>query len=69
MVAELGLRDKKRQANVGVMIRPHFVVALVILVSLALSLDPASAFGPKRYHDGETEDGDASWYGPSFQGK
>jgi rare lipoprotein A len=45
------------------------VVALVVLVSFALVAGPASAFGPKRYHDGETEKGEASWYGPSFQGK
>lgn len=41
----------------------------MVLVSLVLSLDPVSGFGPKRYHDGETEKGDASWYGPNFQGK
>ncbi len=51
------------------MIRLPFVLSLMVLVSLVLSLDPVSGFGPKRYHDGETEKGDASWYGPNFQGK
>jgi rare lipoprotein A (peptidoglycan hydrolase) len=67
--ADLGLPDKKRQANLRAMIRRPFVIALVILVSVAFSFDPTSGFGPKRYHDGETEKGEASWYGPNFQGK
>jgi rare lipoprotein A len=50
------------------MIRPRDAVVLLLLVGLMLSL-PVSAFGPKRYHEGETEKGDASWYGADFQGK
>ena len=51
------------------MIRPHRVVALAVVVSFVLGFDSVSGFGPKRYHDGDTEKGDASWYGPNFQGK
>ena len=45
------------------MVRPHFFIALTVLAGLVLSLSSASAFGPKRYHDGETQRGLASWYG------
>jgi rare lipoprotein A len=51
------------------MIRPQWVVALVILAGFFLSVDSVSGFGPKRYHDGDTEKGEASWYGGDFQGK
>jgi len=51
------------------MIRPQLVVALAVVAGLFLSLDPASGFGPKRYHEGEVEKGEASWYGPDFDGK
>lgn len=50
------------------MIRPRVLFVAVILAGL-LFVPPVSAFGPKRYHDGETEKGQASWYGPDFQGK
>jgi rare lipoprotein A len=46
--------------------RCFFVFAM--LASLILSFFPASAMGPKRYHDGETQRGLASWYGPEQQG-
>jgi len=49
---------------------PHSRSILAALLAVfALSLTPAFAFGPKRYHEGETERGDASWYGLDFQGK
>jgi rare lipoprotein A len=51
------------------MIRPQMAVALLVLAAFAVGLAPTSAFGPKRYHEGETEKGDASWYGADFQGK
>ena len=35
----------------------------IVLAGLVLSLSPASAMGPKRYHQGETQRGYASWYG------
>jgi rare lipoprotein A len=50
------------------MVRPNFFVTLTMLAGLILSLSPASAFGPKRYHEGETQRGLASWYGPEQQG-
>ena len=51
------------------MLRPTPLLVLAIVAGLFLGLSTASAFGPKRYHEGETERGDASWYGPDFQGK
>jgi len=51
------------------MTRLRFIAALAVFAGLSLSLSPLSAFGPKRYHEGETEKGDASWYGAGFQGK
>jgi len=51
------------------MARLRFIAALVVFAGLFLSLSPVFAFGPKRYHEGETEKGDASWYGAGFQGK
>jgi len=51
------------------MIRFRCVAAFVVLVGFLLGLWPVSAFGPKRYHEGETQKGDASWYGADFQGK
>jgi rare lipoprotein A len=48
--------------------RHRFTFAFAVLVSLILSFSPASAFGPKRYHDGETQRGLASWYGSEHQG-
>jgi rare lipoprotein A len=51
------------------MFRPLLLLAVVILALLVSGFVSVSAFGPKRYHDGETEKGDASWYGPNFQGK
>ena len=50
---------------------PRSSLLLVLLMAASLVFGPctASAFGPKRYHEGETERGDASWYGPDFQGK
>ena len=58
-----------RVVNVMRMIRPRGVVILLVLLGLMLGLSPVGAFGPKRYHEGETEKGDASWYGADFQGK
>jgi rare lipoprotein A len=51
------------------MIRSRVAVVLLLLAGLLLGLSPVGAFGPKRYHEGETEKGDASWYGADFQGK
>jgi len=51
------------------MIRSHLALVALVLAGLVLSLSPIFAFGPKRYHDGETERGKASWYGSDFQGK
>jgi len=48
--------------------RHRFTFAFAVLVSLILSFSPAFAFGPKRYHDGETQRGLASWYGSEQQG-
>ncbi len=45
------------------MFRPHFFIALATSVALVLSLSPAFAMGPRRYHEGETQRGMASWYG------
>jgi rare lipoprotein A len=50
------------------MIRFVLIVALTFL-ALILPPDPASAFGPRRYHEYDTEKGLASWYGSDFQGK
>lgn len=50
------------------MIRPYLFVALIALSDFGLSFFPASAMGPKRYHDGETQRGLASWYGSEQQG-
>jgi rare lipoprotein A len=50
------------------MARPHLFIALTALASFVLSFSPASAMGPKRYHDGETQRGLASWYGFEQQG-
>jgi len=51
------------------MMRFPLAVALVICAIFTLSLAPVSGFGPKRYHDGQVEKGEASWYGPNFDGK
>jgi len=51
------------------MIRPSPAIALVLCAAFLLSLAPVSGFGPKRYHDGQVEKGEASWYGPDFDGK
>jgi len=51
------------------MSRPFLLLVLTIVAGLILGFTTASALGPKRYHEGETERGDASWYGPDFQGK
>jgi rare lipoprotein A len=48
--------------------RHRFIFGFAVLVSLILSFSPAFAFGPKRYHDGETQRGLASWYGAEHQG-
>jgi rare lipoprotein A len=45
------------------MIRSHCIVALTALIGLVLTLNLTSAMGPKRYHEGETQRGLASWYG------
>jgi len=42
--------------------------ACLIFALIALSLVPVSAMGPKRYHQGETQSGMASWYGAEQQG-
>jgi len=42
--------------------RRRFAVSAAVL-SLLFSLNTADAFGPKRYHEGETQRGLASWYG------
>jgi len=39
---------------------PLFVL---VLLGIFIFPHPAFAFGPKRYHGGETERGKASWYG------
>jgi rare lipoprotein A len=41
----------------------HSFLVSGLLISLVLSLAPAFAMGPKRYHEGETQRGLASWYG------
>jgi rare lipoprotein A len=64
-----GLARRVPRVKVVAMIRPQTAIALALMLGLALSLSPALAFGPKRYHEGETEKGDASWYGADFQGK
>jgi rare lipoprotein A len=51
------------------MVRSHVFIALTVLAGLVLSFSPASAMGPKRYHDGETQRGLASWYGSEQQGR
>jgi rare lipoprotein A len=45
--------------------RHRFTFAVIALI---FSLNAAQAFGPKRYHEGETQRGLASWYGPEQQG-
>jgi rare lipoprotein A len=35
----------------------------LVLLTIILLPQPAAAMGPKRYHDGETQRGMASWYG------
>lgn len=64
---QLAQRASSRQSHT--MLRPTPLLVLAIVAGLFLGLSTASAFGPKRYHEGETERGDASWYGPDFQGK
>jgi peptidoglycan lytic transglycosylase len=49
--------------------RHRFTFAFAVLAGLILSFSSASAFGPKRYHDGETQRGLASWYGAEHQGE
>jgi rare lipoprotein A len=50
------------------MVRSPFFVALAAWTGLVLSFSPASAMGPKRYHEGETQRGLASWYGREHEG-
>lgn len=38
-------------------------IVLVLAGALVLSQSPAFGMGPKRYHEGETQRGMASWYG------
>ena len=45
--------------------RSRFTFAVLALI---FSLNAAQAFGPKRYHEGETQRGLASWYGADEQG-
>jgi len=51
------------------MARPSLLLVLAVAACLILGLSTASAYGPKRYHAGETERGDASWCGSECQGK
>jgi rare lipoprotein A len=51
------------------MVCSRLSLVAIVLAGLALSLFPVSAFGPKRYHNGETERGRASWYGSDFEGR
>jgi rare lipoprotein A len=51
------------------MLRSRFFVAPALLAGLVLGFAPASAMGPKRYHEGETQRGLASWYGSEQQGR
>lgn len=51
------------------MVQPSLVLVLAMGACFSLGFSTGSAFGPKRYHGGETERGDASWYGPDCQGK
>jgi peptidoglycan lytic transglycosylase len=45
------------------MVRLNTFCVAALLASFVLSLSPASAMGPKRFHEGETQRGLASWYG------
>jgi rare lipoprotein A len=51
------------------MARPSLLLVLAVAACLILGLSTASASGPKRYHAGETERGDASWCGSECQGQ
>ncbi|MCE0522909.1 MAG: septal ring lytic transglycosylase RlpA family protein [Methylacidiphilales bacterium] len=50
------------------MLRFRFLIVLTALAGLVLSFSPAYAMGPKRYHEGETQRGLASWYGSEQRG-
>jgi rare lipoprotein A len=41
----------------------RLLIVLSILLSLVYCIDTAHAMGPKRYKQGETQNGLASWYG------
>jgi rare lipoprotein A len=45
------------------MLRFHALIALAAVTGFVLSSSSAPAMGPRRYHEGETQRGMASWYG------
>jgi rare lipoprotein A len=45
------------------MVRLNSFLVAALVAGFVLSLSPASAMGPKRFHPGETQRGMASWYG------
>jgi rare lipoprotein A len=45
------------------MVRFRAFVVLALAAGFVLNLSPVLAMGPKRYHEGETQHGLASWYG------
>jgi rare lipoprotein A len=59
----LGLPVEATRAKIGSMPRFRSFLISGLLVGLVLSLSPAFAMGPRRYHEGEKQRGLASWYG------
>jgi rare lipoprotein A len=51
------------------MARHSLLLVLAVAACLIPGLSTAAAAGPKQYHVGETERGDASWCGSDWQGK